>query len=570
MFLKLATLSLVMFTALTARAQNKLVADPRREIATNELEEVIAEASKLNDPFSIVTVKARAAALISYSDPARADALFLQVWKFTNEQKGEEFDKELAKVVILKELFPRNPKLGRQLLADQPKRETSSSQPGAFPAEEDQELATGLAAQLAETDPSTAAALLEKSLSNLATPGGVGPLFRLREKDSLLADYVATKAIEAIAARPTIVSLFGLHSLGAYVFAGGETSFGSMERDSSLQALQFKYFVACNDVLRASLNETNQILVKDQHYTPAQLQFRAAYQAQIAAVLAAIAPRFQPALAAELAAVANKLTPQIPENIAKASQFMLTRISGNPSTSEDPETNFFLTLSQGDFDEANRFLDRLASEKKAVYGQLLIKAQARALLAQGDVMAALTAIRTLEDHATRLVMYLDALKATRKKRDADVMTIIINEARLLVPQTNRNGIHVRALLSFAAQIMTPETKDDGMQFLTNAVTSINALSTKSNDRSQTRTSAEAAMAELNDPNSLLDAPEMERAFSAAGLSDLEAAIAQAKRIEVKPVQLVARLVTVQATIKRLSQKPKPPSKAASVSTKPQQ
>jgi len=74
----------------------------------------------------------------------------------------------------------------------------------------------------------------------------------------------------------------------------------SPEAESSLQLLQFKYFQASYEVLRASLNETDEALLKDQHYAPRDLQFRASYQGQMASILAALAPRLQPTLAVEL------------------------------------------------------------------------------------------------------------------------------------------------------------------------------------------------------------------------------------------------------------------------------
>ena len=74
------------------------------------------------------------------------------------------------------------------------------------------------------------------------------------------------------------------------------------------------------------------------------------------------------------------------------------------------------------------------------------------------------------------------------------------------------------------------------------------------------------MVQLNDPNSLLEAPEMEQAFSSVGLVDLVRALAQARRIEPKPVQLVARLEAISGIISRVSidsKTPRRPPKASS-------
>ena len=534
-------------------------------VGAEELEAIISEAEKLTDKKVFVNIKARAAMLVSFSDPGRSEKMFLATWQFVNAQPEEAFDKEQAKLVILKYLLSRNPNLARQLLAEQPKPD-DTSKPSALPGR-DKALrsASKLASVLAETDPSAAAGLLEQSLSLGVTPIGVAALSRLRETNSLLSDYVATKVVERLPNQPTLASLPGLFGLGAYVFPGAEAPMPSADAEASLQLLQYKYFLACHDVLRASLVETNEVLVKDQRYTPPELQYRTAYQAQVAAILAALAPRFQPSLQTELTAIAAKLGPHVPPNMPQLSRTTLSRISGTPLTSDDPETNFFTAISNGDFDEASRQLDRIKdADKKDMYAQLLFKAQARALLAKSDVMGALTAIRKMQDQTMRLVAYLDAMKAAKRKNDAELSNIVVNEARLLVPQTNRNGLHVRALLSFSGQLAKHVTKDDAFDFLNNAVVAINTLSRKSNDEIEAKSLAEEAMAELNDPISLFDSPEFEQAFNAAGLIDLDAGLTSANKIQAKPVQLLARLQTIQAVIKRGPGKAKPASAPAKV------
>ncbi len=570
MLSRVLIIAVVLFTPAHLLAQQAV--DLRKEsraVAAQELEAVITEAKSLDNKNAIVDIRSRAAMLVSFSDPIRSENMFLEVWRFANEQTGRDFDKEQALILILKHLFSRNPKLARRLMQEQPKQDTSMAQPRAAGREHDLKRAGKLASELLETDPSAAAAMLEQSLSMAVTPGGVGALSRLREKDPLLSDYVAAKALDRLTTLPTLLSLPGLHLMGAYIFPGSEAPISSTEAESSLQLLQFKYFLASYDVLRASLMETNEALLKDQHYTQRDLQFRAAYQGQIAAILAALAPRLQPSLAGELTGTASKLAPQVPENISQMYKFTLARISGKQTNSDDPEMNFFLAISNGDFDEAGRLLDRLKDgERKDALGQLLAKTQAKALLAKSDVVGALTVIRKIEDQTTRLVMYLEALKAAGKKRDSAELRTVVNEAQLQIPQVDRNGLHVRALLSFAAQLSDLAANDEAIEFLNSAVTAINALSKKTNEQSATRTLRETAMAELNDPISLQDAQEMERAFSLVGLVDLDRGLTEAKRIELKPIQLLARLETVQGVIKRSSLTPKVPARVPNVTSNP--
>lgn len=522
---------------------------------SQELESVIIEAKNVDNKNALVTIQSRAAMLLSFSDPARSDSIYLNIWKFINSQPDSDFDKQQARLVVLKYLFPRNAKLARQLLDEKPKTNGSASQ---SLSDADQRQAAKLASQLVDVDPSVAASLLERSLSISTTIPGIAALSRLREKDPFLSDYIAAKTLDGLTTRPTVMSLSGLQLLTAYVFPGPDTSMFSIEAESSLRSLQFKYFLVSYDILIMSLRETDELLLKDSRYTQGDLQFRAANQAIVAGFLAALAPMYQPSLAAELNAIAAKQASQIPPGLSQIHQLALAKLSGNKPISEEPEQNLLYALSSGDYDEAGKQLDRISDEKKKIlYRQLLLKAHARTLLAKSDVLGALALIRKLEDEPTRLVMYLDAVKAANKKREPDLAHIIINEAKLLVPQTGRNGLHVRVLLSFVAQLADPHMSDDAFESLNNAVVGINALSRKGKPDNAAKTMAESAMAELDDPQNLLDTSEMEQAFSGAGLLDLDRGLIQAKSIDLRTLQLVARLETLQGVIKRdwLGRKP---------------
>ena len=530
----------------------------------NELENVITEAKRLTDKNAFVRITAQSAGLISLSDQARAEQMLLKLWMFANSQTDKNFDAQQARLQVLKYLQLRNSKLARRLLADHLAQDKSSSAARSVGFNDEAGLPGRLAAALLDTDPAAAGAVLEQNLTTVITNSGVGALSQLRQKNFLLADYIAAKVIDTMITRPTLASLPGLHLLGAYVFAGAEAPAVSFEAESSRQSLQYRYFTIGVEVLRASLNESNEALTNEQHLTPPQLQFRGAFQAELAAIVAALAPRFHPPLTPELSGIATRLAPQVPPNMPRLSRTVLARLSGDFS-SEDPEQRFFFALSNGDFDAARTELERIKeSEKRSLYAQLLIKSEARAFLARGELMEAVTAIRKLEDPTTRLVMYMDTLGATQKKRDDDVAKIIINEARLLIPQTDRNGLHLRALLAFASQLIKLGVKADGVEFLNGAVTTINALGGRSDERNGGKSVAEEAMAHLNDPNTLLDEPDMERAFTAVGLFDLDVGLTHARRIQPKPVQLMARLQTIQGVIKQdaLKPKPKPPVKVA--------
>jgi hypothetical protein len=144
----------------------------------------------------------------------------------------------------------------------------------------------------------------------------------------------------------------------------------------------------------------------------------------------------------------------------------------------------------------------------------------------------------------------------------------INEARILIPQVDRNGLHVRALLVFATQLSVLGSTDEAVDFLGAAVAAINSLPAKSEQTSATMTSADLAWAEINDPRSLLDAPELDHAFSAIGVADLERATYEARKISVKSVQLVARLEAVRDVIRTEVRRPRSKPVVKSVNPSP--
>lgn len=566
MLIRLLFFLLVLFVPIHVWAQEQPArSGPKAtgEIAAVELNLIIAEAGKLDDKLAMINIQARVANVISTSDPVRAETMFLDLWKFAKTHEAEGFDTERALTLILKNLMPRNRKLARQLLSDAPKADEPSLESRATGRDPVAQRATNLALQLVDENPREASEILESNLSTGMTQRGLTALTQLRAKDPLLADFVAAKVMDGLRSQPDVLSLSGLQLLSAYVFP--ESS--GIEFNSSLEALQRQYFSTTLDALRASLAESEAALVKDRHYTPGDLRFRAMNQARVSMTLAALAGRFRPDVSAELNALANKLGPQLPPNVAELARYTTSRLAGTQTT-RDPAMAIPNALSSGNFDEASRLIDDLKNDElKKTYLQLLPKLQAKSFLLKADVMGALTWIRKVEDQSARLVLYLETLKAAQKKRDASLVGLVLNEAVTLIPQVDRNGLHVRALLAFASQLSSLASMDEAMIFLNAAVTAINSLPKRPEQTAATDSLAELAWNEINDPLSLLDAKELDRAFAAIGGIDLERASTTALKIEVKPVQLAARLEAVGEAIRVDARKPKPSQKAA---TKPRQ
>lgn len=537
------------------------VSKTTKETAAAELEAVIAEAGKLDDKLAMINVKARAAALLSLSDHVRSEMMFVEIWKYAKEQPDKDFDKEKALTFILKHVFPRNPKLAKQLVSEEPKPDEYSLELRATGRDPGLRLTAKLASQLVDEDPRAASELLERNLSTGLTPAGFNALLRLREKDALLSDFVVAKALDGLKAQPDVVSLSGLHLLTAYLFPDGNT----VELNSSLQSLQIQYFSTTYDVLKASLALSEASLVKDHRYTQRDLGLRAIYQARMSLTLAALASRYRPDLSGELNALANQLGPRLPAGIAQLAKLSDAKLSGRQIVPDNPEMAIPLAISNGDFTEAARLIEELKSdEMRKTFRDVLMRVQARASLSRSEVMEALSMIRKIEDPSGRLVLYVEALNVAKKKGDPELSRVVVNEARTLIPQVDRNGLHVRALLSFVSQLSALSSTDEALDFLDSAVTAINALPKKSEAASSTKSLREVVWDDLNDPRSLLDAPELDRAFSVMGTADLERTLIEARKISVKSVQLVARIETVEEVIKSEARKrpskpaPKPP------------
>src|SRR5216110_3399985 len=112
MLARLIIVALLLLTPVGLVAQRNvdlLVTKEPATVPTQELDAVIVEAKSLDSQMAIVTIKSKAAMLVSFSDPIRSEGMFLELWKYVSDQPDTDFDRQQARLVILKELYPRNP-----------------------------------------------------------------------------------------------------------------------------------------------------------------------------------------------------------------------------------------------------------------------------------------------------------------------------------------------------------------------------------------------------------------------------------------------------------------------------
>lgn len=568
MIAKLLVLISLLLAPSELLGQRKAGPQPSQTLAADELEIAIAESTALEKNLSAITVRAKSAALLSYSDPDKADEMFRELWKSVRQKDEQHFDQERAETIVLKYLFPRNPKLAKRLLSEAIGSGEPSLEGRATGRDPSVRKLVKLSSELMYEDPATAAALLQKVLSMSVSPASLAALTQLREKDSLLADYVVANTLEQLKRSPSVVSLSGLYLLASYLFPTNSSDLLFSVSASSLASLQVQYFSAGHDILTMSLAEDAAALQKDSGYSQSDLRYRALFQAQLAAILTALAPRYQPGLAPELTTITGKLLAPLPPNVAQMAGVTAARLLGDQPSSSETETAISEAIASGNFDEASSLIAGLKDEDlNETFSKLLHRTQAKHLLAQNDVLAAVNVIRKLNDTNLRLVLSLEAIKVAYKKNDRVLAKTILSEARTLVPKADRNGMHVRALLTFAAHLAATAAQEEAFELLHDVVLAINSLPAKSDKAANRKSFADLAWEELNDPAGLLEAAELKDAFASMGTLNFEQAIIEARKIQYRPLQLMAKLNAVEAVVRMNFRKsPARPSKPSAQGT----
>ena len=368
--------------------------------ALQEIEGVIIDTGKLDDPLVLVSVKSRTASLVWRYDRKRAQSLFMDLWKYIDQQGSEYLDQDEARTVLLRNLFPVDSSLAGKLLKELSARqkEESTLRAQATGSDPGPRRLANISAGLVDQDTATAARLLEQSLSMGVTPTAMAVLSRMRERNPILANYVVSQTLDHIRSRPTIVALTGLHLLTAYIFPSEPYLADRQEAGGTDDSLRIRYFSTAYDVLKASLEETDTVLTKEKRYTVNDLRFRSIYQGQIAMILAALAPRYGPQFFEELVLLARRLSGSTPANIANMSSYIVARLKGEQSSSDNPDIAISVAIANGDFDDARRLIDKLEDEeKRKAFSQALAKAEFKALVGEANFTEALSLARRIEN-----------------------------------------------------------------------------------------------------------------------------------------------------------------------------
>jgi len=516
------------------------VASPLQR-ALQELESVNAEANSLTDKLTVVKVRARAANLLWLHDPNRARMMFREVWKWVEEQEDKSFDREAARTEILKNVFPRDPNMAGELLEKvlgEHKSEGVPFQAQIAGTDLNLKRLVKLSSELVEQDTATAALLLERSLSTSVSPAALFVLFRLREKDPGLADYVVTRTLENLRMRPTVVALPGVYVLLDYVFPSRQRFGGAIKSPDA--SLRMQYFSTAYDILQRSLGESEFLLQREKGYTEKDLRFRLMYQGQVAAVLRVLAPRYAPELAEELNKLTVNLAAGLPPEISRLHQFTLARLGGNLGESDSLEMAVSVALARGELDKARRLLGKIEDESiKKVLSQTMAEVEFRVHLDKSHLVEAMMTARRIEDPNIRAFLYAQVAKAAYQKGEVEFSRLILTEAHTALSESDSNGIRARALLSLAAEASAVSVPIS-VELLWSAVSLINSLTVAPGAEAEGN-----PLAKVNDPRSLIDAPELQRAFSSVGSVDFDSALLAAGQVKDGAIRLIARLSACQ-------------------------
>jgi hypothetical protein len=521
------------------------------ERAKQELENILDDAYKITDPLASVKVKAKAASLLWTQSPERGRKYFLSLWGNIENEKEKTFAKEDAKNILLKYLFPKDQPLANELLKkllSNNKAEPISSferVAGNFP--EAKQLAD-LSVLLVEIDATLAAKVLEKGLAYGTAPSAYFAFVRLREKDPLLANYVASRALEIFQNQSPTTALTGLGYVSSYIFPLNPLPATSPEIETSDENLRIQFVSVGYLIIKRTLAETNEFLIKEQRFDQKSLGLRTTQQAILAATLAALAPRYAPHLIPELNELSNRLLGVLPTQVANAAKAQANVAGGTNVDEDDPSLEIVSAIARGEFDKADRLIFKVEDEnKKKIYLQLLWRAQLKAAIRAAELNEALKIARKFEMDIEKMSSLAEVAKAARKNGDTGLSSQILSEARSISPNPDFKGVHARGLLSLAAE-MAYFSLSDASLTLQIAVKEINSLNYTVEDPKRKLPG--------NDILSFLDSNELLRAFNVLGKENLEDTLLIAARIDNKAVQLIARLATIEPILKKPPAKPK--------------
>lgn len=526
--------------------QSGNVTDNSRKIRM-EIDRIIVEAVYISDFVASTKLKAKAAALLWGYSPDEARVLFSNLWQSVKQQNSDLRDRETALREIIQQAFLKDQSMARrfidELTEEDNKQKAEMHEEGrkldSIPPT--QSRLAKMSLELMDQDVAAATSLLEQSVSSGFSKEGILALTKLREKDTSAADRLMAITMASLKSRPVIISLPAIFQMFEYVFpsAMGFTAIpGSSLMNPISEELRLQYYMTSKEILSRSLQASDLALPKGQFYSEKDLKYLAAFQGIQAQLNYSLAVRYSSADAAEAQKLAVKLEGAVPANLVDTARFLASRI-GNVDRSADKVNspdNILFTLAKGNISEAKRQLEKVTNEQeKKTYSLFIAKSEFGNYMGKSDLAMATLVTRTIADPNSRILMYLEIIRASRRKNETNLSKLILAEM-LGDPACEECNLHsAKALLGAVPDALATAFPDYG-NVLQKGVFCLNSLTRQSNPSDQKN-----FVSETSKPKWLATMPEFGNAFSAYGAADFDAALEMANNLHDKLLNLTARL-----------------------------
>jgi len=530
--------------------------------AAQELEQVLEESQKL-DPILAVKVRAKAANLLWLQSPDRARTIFIALWDLIEKESSKTgFPTEDARTTVLRQLYPRDTRLAKQLIQGVVAKGNANEQgPLSFNKISGKDVDTNRLARVAyrllDSDTTLAVEVLEQSLAYNTAPQSIIVLSKLRDSDALLANYIARRTLQNFSNQPKTIAVVGATHLISYLFPLVPSPPASMEIAESDEGLRAQFLAVGYQILKESLEESEQSLKDTYHMSAEGLGFRTYAQGFLAETLTTISTRYAPHLTPELRLIASDLLAKLPAPMAQAARMQAgaagTTAEAFDAGEENQTAAVFGAIARGEFSRARDLIDKLKDERtKKSYTQQLLKAEFKSYLALSELDKALKTALLVDDSSVRMQMLGQLAKMAHQKGNLPFSSEVLREARKTAVDPDRKGMHARALFMLASEtayFAGPET----LLVMEDGVKQINELSDLPKEK---------ALA-LNDPNSFLDSNELVAAFSRVGKTYLEESLQLSTKINNPAVRQAVRLSSIEKVLparpREASSKPVTPS-----------
>ncbi|MGH7889328.1 MAG: hypothetical protein ACRENF_02110, partial [Thermodesulfobacteriota bacterium] len=427
------------------------------QLAKEEAETILSKSDSIPDLQMMVKVKSKAASLLWSQGPVRSRLVFIKLWEAIDKGSDDNsFDVENARIDLLEYLYPKDRRLAVQLIesARQSNSKSTSLVEKISGTNSETRRLAFLSYRLAEEDAVLAARVLEAGLSENTAPMLPLILSRIRDKNPVLANYIASQTTERFDNQSPTIALVGIGTMAGYLFPLTPSPVISLESSESDENLRQQYMFSGYRVLKRSLEETNESLIKGQNFNNRALTLRTFNQALTAGILAEMSSRYAPEYFVELTTISGRLIQTVPKQFAGliAIQVAAVRAAiGRVEKSEISEAEIIIAIAKEDFFSAQLLIDDIKEEaKKKIWQDILFRSQAQSFVKRGDLLAALSTARKLESVSQSIPILVDIAKIAHKKKDESLSISVLQEAERVSGRLSK-GMQARTLFSVATE-----------------------------------------------------------------------------------------------------------------------